>query len=213
MDCPIQYYALKVRESSLMESTIARDSTRIFFLLSVAAVLKAFFNDNTGSFQGCAGCLYNLDQSLECASVGQEIVNMSTWLLAARKLLIRSHHRKLFMGKDWTLVVYPLRPGFRLWAFAKPPGRLKYCATIQAIPMPEASIVRIFVIESANLRLNSLPISLMNGMSIWWFRKLSTFSILPGFTVPSLRIRSLKAAFEFLPGFTYPGVQIPRLFW
>ena len=49
--------------------------TDSLFSQRVAAVLKAFFNDNTGSFQGCTGCLYNLDQSLECASVGQEIVN------------------------------------------------------------------------------------------------------------------------------------------
>jgi hypothetical protein len=70
--------------------------------------------------------------------------------------------------KDSTFEQYISPSRFRLCAFfAKTTGTSKYCAAMQAIPMPEASIVRIFVIgQSAKRLLNSLPISLMRVISI-----------------------------------------------
>ena len=54
-----------------------------------------------------------------------------------------------------------------------------------AMPMPDASMVKILLIFSpANRRRNSFPISSSRRMSIWWFKKLSTFSTLPSFTFP-----------------------------
>ena len=47
-----------------------------------------------------------------------------------------------------------------LCLLANTTGTSKYWATIHAIPIPEASMVRILVTStSANLRLNSFPIS------------------------------------------------------
>ena len=72
-------------------------------------------------------------------------------------------------------------------------GTLKYFATTHAIPIPEASIVTILLISLPAKRfLNSSPICSNNEISIWWFKKLSTFNTLPSFTIPSLRIRSSK---------------------
>ena len=51
--------------------------------------------------------------------------------------------------------------------FANTTGTPKCCATTQAIPIPEASIVKILLIGlSANRRLNSFPISLNKSISI-----------------------------------------------
>ena len=71
--------------------------------------------------------------------------------------------------KDSTWEVYTSPAMFLVWFFlAKITGQWKNCAVIQAIPMPEASIVRIlFTSQSANLRLNSLPISAKRSTSIW----------------------------------------------
>ena len=79
--------------------------------------------------------------------------------------------------------------------FANTTGTLKYCAAIAAMPMPDASIVRMrSTLTSANRRLNSLPISLNSSMSIWWLRKLSTLSTLPSLITPSFLIRSFKSS-------------------
>ena len=125
----------------------------------------------------------------------------STWSSGPRNFLERITSYTFLWVKDSTLVVYISPSRFTLCAFlAKTTGTSKYCAAIQAIPIPDASIVRILVIgQSEKRRLNSLPISLMRVISIWWFKKLSTFKIFPGFTTPSLRIRSFKSFIDFSP--------------
>ncbi len=66
--------------------------------------------------------------------------------------------------------------------------------------MPEASIVRILLMGLfAKRRLNSSPIWRNRRTSIWWFKKLSTFNILPAFTTPSLTIRSSRKFILFCP--------------
>ena len=75
--------------------------------------------------------------------------------------------------------------------FANTTGTPKCRATTQAMPMPDASIVRIFVTgASANRRLNSAPMASNSSMSNWWFRKLSTFRTPSDFTTPSRLMRS-----------------------
>ena len=110
--------------------------------------------------------------------------------------------------KDSTLEVYTSPAMFLVWVFlAKITGQWKYWATTQAIPMPEASMVRILLIsQPANRRLNSLPISANSSTSIWWFKKLSTFSTSVPFTFPSLRIRSFKSSIGPPPPFLFSYV-------
>ena len=123
----------------------------------------------------------------------------STWSSGPRNFLERMTSYTFLCVKDSTLEVNISPSRFRLCAFfAKTTGTWKYWATRQAIPIPEASIVRIFVIgASANRRWNSFPSSLMNAMSIWWFKKLSTFKTFPGLTIPSFKIRSSKSCMCF----------------
>ena len=78
MDCPINCYVLSAEGKGIIAHGIHNCQglhTDAFFSQRVAAVLKALFDDNTGSFQSCAGCIHYFDQTLECASVSQEIVN------------------------------------------------------------------------------------------------------------------------------------------
>ena len=78
---------------------------------------------------------------------------------------------------------------------AKRTGTPKCWATMQAMPMPEASMVNILVTFSApKSRKNSRPISLHRSTSIWWLRKLSTFNTAPFSRIlPSRRMRSSKS--------------------
>ena len=82
------------------------------------------------------------------------------------------------------------------WAFlANTTGTPKWRATTHAMPMPEASMVRIFVMgASANSRLNSTPMASNRSMSSWWFRKLSTLRTPSDFTTPSRLMRSSKSS-------------------
>ena len=60
-----------------------------------------------------------------------------------------------------------------------------------AMAMPEDSMVRTFVTPaSAKSRPISCPIFASRAVSICWFRKLPTFRICPGSTLPSVRIFS-----------------------
>ena len=52
----------------------------------------------------------------------------------------------------------------------------------------------------AKRRTNSAPISSNRLISIWWFRKLSTFKTLPGLTMPSFTILSSKKFINIPPG-------------
>ena len=85
---------------------------------------------------------------------------------------------------------------FMLWVFfANTTGQLKYCAVMHAIPMPEASMVSIlFMLLSGNSLRNSLPISLISAISIWWLRKLSTLRTFPSLITPSFLILSFKSS-------------------
>ena len=80
---------------------------------------------------------------------------------------------------------------FTLLAFlANTTGTPKCWAATQAMPMPEASMVRILLMGApANRRFHSAPMALNRATSIWWFKKASTFKTPPGFTTPSLRMR------------------------
>ena len=86
------------------------------------------------------------------------------------------------------------------WAFfANTTGTPKCRATTHAMPMPDASMVRIFVTgASANSRLNSSPIASNKSMSSWWFRKLSTLRTPSDFTTPSRLMRSSKSSMPCL---------------
>ena len=103
--------------------------------------------------------------------------------------------------KLFICVEYTSPSMFMLWVFfANTTGQLKYCAVMQAIPMPDASMVSILLILLSGKRLrNSLPISLMSAMSIWWLRKLSTLRTFPSLITPSFLILSLRSCiFRYL---------------
>ena len=116
--------------------------------------------------------------------------------------------------KDSTWAEYTSPAMFLVLFFlAKSTGTPNCWATTQAMPMPEASMVRIFVTwSSANSRAHSLPISAKSSTSIWWLRKLSTFNTSSPSMTPSSRMRcsnSFTALRSSLFSCPFPGIS-PR---
>ena len=105
--------------------------------------------------------------------------------------------------KDWMRVEYMVPSKLMDWVFfANTTGTPKWCATTAAMPMPEASMVRILLMGlSVNSRFHSSAIWENSSMSIWWFKKASTFSTPPAFTTPSRRMRSSNNSTETSLGF------------
>ena len=93
---------------------------------------------------------------------------------------------------DWILVLKLLSSRLILFDFfANTTGTSNSLATIAAIPIPLASIVRILLIFlSANNLFHSFAISSKSFISIWWLIKLSTLRTLPSLIIPSFLILS-----------------------
>ena len=124
---------------------------------------------------------YNLNELHERMNLGECQANtMAAIILMPKELLtasVRRHFRKSRIPVYGDCVFLPeIKP------------------VMQAMAMPDASIVRILLIPSSlKMRWNSAPIASSNSTSSWWFKKQSTFSTLPGRTCPSSRIRCSKS--------------------
>ena len=97
--------------------------------------LETFFDDNACSYELCTGILYQGCQSFQRFSVCQEIIDQENFV---------SFSQKFFGNND----IINSSMGERFYFCANTTGTLKISATTQAIPIPDASMVRIFVISS-----------------------------------------------------------------
>ena len=138
-----------------MESTIARDSrrtpiSRIFW----PPFWKPFSITIPAPSSVAPDSLTILMSPSNAHPFARKSSIRSTWSSGPRNFLDRITSYTFLCVKDSTLEQYISPSRFRLWAFlAKMTGTSKYCAAIQAIPMPDASIVRILVIGQSAKRL------------------------------------------------------------
>ena len=72
----------------------------------LSAGLEAFFDDNTGAFQSCAGFFDNVDQSQKRTSIGEKIIDQKNIVPKPRNFLERMTSYTFLWVKDSTFVVY-----------------------------------------------------------------------------------------------------------
>ena len=73
------------------------------FTKFVAAALEAFFNCNTKTFDGCAGLVYDIDKSVECAADCKEVVNDKNVVFGGDVFLAYVNIVNAFLVKEVTL--------------------------------------------------------------------------------------------------------------
>lgn len=130
--------------------------------------LEALFDSDANPFYRCTCLLYNLNQTLQCTSIGQEIINNQNTVLFIQDFLDTITWFLFLCVKDSTSAVY-ISPSrlMLLDFFAKTTGTPNSIATTAAIPIQEASMVRILLIFlPSKRRYHSLPISLNSAISI-----------------------------------------------
>ena len=125
----------------------------------------------------------------------------STWSSGPRYLRETITGNSRCLVKEYTVVTYWSPSRLIDCAFlANTTGTLPKClAATHAMPMPDASIVRILVIvRPAKCPAQAAPIASYSATSHWWLRKASTLSTLPSLTVPSRRMRSSSSCMMLL---------------